>query len=63
MGNAFSIFRSQCTARGTLEGEAKEGGVGGGGGEGVGGGGGVGGRGGQPLNTRRAGASHESNTA
>ena len=58
MGNAFSIFRSQCTARGTLEGEAKEGegGVGGGGGEGVGGGG-------QPLNTRRAGAKHESNTA
>ena len=59
MGNAFSIFRSQCTARGTLEGEAKEGG-GGEGGEGVGGGGG---REGQPLNTRRAGASHESNTA
>ena len=58
MGNAFSIFRSQCTARGTLEGEAKEGegGVGGGGGKGVGGGG-------QPLNTRRAGAKHESNTA
>ena len=61
MGNAFSIFRSQCTARGTLEGEAKEGEGGvGGGGEGVGGGGG---RGGQPLNTRRAGAKHESNTA
>ena len=55
VGNAFSIFCSQCTARGTLEGVAKEG-------EGVGGGGGEGG-GGQPLNTRRAGAKHESNTA
>ena len=66
VGNAFSIFCCQCTARGTFEGEAKEGevGVGGGGGEGgEGGGGGGGGRGGQPLNTRRAGAKHESNTA
>ena len=63
VGSAFLIFCSQCTARGTLEGEVKEGEGGegvGGGGEGLGGGGG---RGGQPLNTRRAGAKHESNTA